>query len=56
MPTSRATFTLSKPVGESEVPLGTFGYFRARNKRRAVKIAHAHATEPERRHEQSRPT
>ena len=38
MPTSRATFTLSKPLGESRVPLSTFGYFRARNKRRAYDL------------------
>jgi hypothetical protein len=37
MTTSRTT-TLSKPSGSAKVPLGTFAYFRARNKRRAYDL------------------
>lgn len=37
MPTSR-TSSLSKPIGCEVIPLGTFGYFRARNKNRLYQL------------------
>jgi hypothetical protein len=37
MNTSQTT-TLSEPIGSAGVPLGTLGYLRARNKRRAYNI------------------
>lgn len=38
MNTSLKTFMLSKPEGCEQVPLGTFGYFRARNKGRVYDL------------------
>ena len=37
MSTSQTSF-LSKPMGDEKIPLGTFAYFRARNKRRAYDL------------------
>lgn len=38
MSTYQQTFTLSKPTGDDAIPVGTLGYFRARNKRGAYGI------------------
>lgn len=35
MTTSQATTMLSKPTAADKIPLGTLGYFRARNKQKA---------------------
>jgi hypothetical protein len=38
MNTSRATTALAEPVGSETVPIGTFGYFQARNRYRAYSL------------------
>lgn len=38
MNTSRKNFTLSKPEGSNQIPLGTLGYFRARHRGRVYEL------------------
>jgi len=38
MPTSQRTSTLYKPKGDEQIPLGTLGYFEARNRNRVYDL------------------